>query len=262
MSSSGAPRKWSGRNPKDAKLRSTSRTNASRIASRPSWLPAPGKFSPFGPDHVTSSENAARKRSISPCPNAFSASSTASARLPTSVASGVSPAPTVCLACSTRLFARCPSPLLSSDIRAPPGWSARDGPIPPAPPDYPALRERGPRLHGGPRRKPVSVAVGPDVGQCALDAGAHDPLGLHEEQRGDAGGEAAHADADPREVHDPEPLRPQDVGRVVRVLDGEDARLGARPEDHRDVLEAARHALPQPQPDRLRDDVGEIAGRP
>src|SRR3954454_18665695 len=210
MSSSGARRKWSGRNPKDAKLRSTSRTNASRIASRPSWLPAPGEFSPFGPDHVTSSENAWRKRSTSPCPNAFSASSTASARPPTLVASGVSPAPTLCLACSTRLFARCPSPLLSSDIRAPPGRSARDGPIPLARPEYPALR--GPARRPG--REPVSVPVRPDVGERAPDAGAHDPLGLHGEQRRDAGGQAAHADSDPREVHDAEPLRPQHVGGV------------------------------------------------
>src|SRR4051812_26491054 len=182
MSSSGAPRKWSGRNPNEAKLRSTSRTNASRIASRPSWLPAPGKFSPFGPDHSTSSANASRKRSTSPCPNAFSASSTASARPPTFVARGVSPAPTLCLADSTRLFARWPSPLLSSDISVPSRSSA-------------LRRDPYPR-----RRRSIQGSGG----AALRAAGAGAPLGLERGEvgrgeqrvrRGAVGGEHRRADA-------------------------------------------------------------------
>src|SRR3954466_14767561 len=99
-----------------------------------------------------------------------------------------------------------------------------------------------------------------DRRQCARHARARDLLGLDREQLGDARGGLADADPDARQVRRAEDLGPQDVRDVVRVLDLEEPLARADRKDLRHVRDAARDALPEPQPDRFAQTVAQVAG--
>src|SRR4051794_9456186 len=100
-----------------------------------------------------------------------------------------------------------------------------------------------------------------DRRQRARHARPRDLLGPDREQLGNARGGLADADPDAREVRGAEDLRPQDVGDVVRVLDLEESLARADREDVRHVRDAARDALPEPQPDRLAQRLAQVARR-
>ena len=67
-------------------------------------------------------------------------------------------------------------------------------------------------------------------------------------------------DANAGEMHDAEGLGPEDVREVVRLLDREVAGLNTVTQDLGDVLDAAGHALAEPEPDGLRDAGAEVLG--